>query len=490
MITWMQKHNKFLIWTIWVATISFIGTGAIVGINGGGRKAGTIAKVGNVEIKQSSLNMTYSSLYSQYSQMMKGQFDDKKAKEMGLVQQAFARLETQAKILSFANEIGIIISNKEIAQKLQTIAGFQKENLFNKKIYKSYLKSQRLKAKVFEQRLRDELTIAKVFDLLNVETLPFEEESLASAINISDKIAYFVLTSNDINFKKEESKIKTFWEDRKENYLTAKMYTLSIVWTQSSDANISEDKLKTFYEQNSFKYANEEGKLLSFEEAKPKVIKDLKLKKTKKEAIKEYLAFKKGKLKASETVTLPLGDLKLLPNIWTSIEEKTVGDIIKHKVIFDRYASIKIDNIIFPKIKSYKEAKAQVSFEYEIQAKKEALLSIAQKKLDNFDLTKAITSDFIKLEEKINLKFLNSQESLQFAQKLFTSSKEKGIISLPPKIVVYKILEQKFTKVDENQTIFIKQTLGKLKTNTLESNLIKMLNKKYPTEVYVGGLKN
>ena len=490
MITWMQKHNKFLIWTIWVATISFIGTGAIVGINGGGRKAGTVAKVGNVEIKQSSLNMAYSSLYSQYSQMMKGQFDDKKAKELGLAKQAFARLETQAKILSFANDVGIIVSDEEIAQKLQTITGFQKDNIFNKEIYKSYLQSQRLKAKVFEQRLRDELTIAKVFDLLNVETLPFEEESLASAINVSDKIAYFILNPSDVNFTKDDSKLKTFWEQRKENYLTPKMYTLSIVWTHSIDTNFSDDTLKTFYEQNSFKYANKEGKLLSFEEAKLEVSKNLRLKKTKKEAIKDYLAFKKGKLKASETVTLPLGDLKLLPTIWSSIEEKTVGDIIKHTVIFDRYASIKIDNVIFPKVKSFEKAKAQIAFDYEMQAKKEALLEMAQKKLNNFDLTKAITSDFIKLEEKINLKFLSSQESLQFAQKLFTSSKEKGMISLPPKIVVYKILEQKFTKVDENQTNFIKQTLKKLKTNTLESNLIKMLSKKYPTEVYVGGLKN
>ena len=24
MISWMQKHNKYLVWTIWIATIAFI----------------------------------------------------------------------------------------------------------------------------------------------------------------------------------------------------------------------------------------------------------------------------------------------------------------------------------------------------------------------------------------------------------------------------------------------------------------------------------
>jgi len=82
MITWMQKHNKFLIWTIWIATISFIGTGAVVGISGGSVKAGTIAKVGDVEIKQSKLNMVYSSIYNQYNQMLQGKLDKKRAQEL------------------------------------------------------------------------------------------------------------------------------------------------------------------------------------------------------------------------------------------------------------------------------------------------------------------------------------------------------------------------------------------------------------------------
>ena len=82
------------------------------------------------------------------------------------------------------------------------------------------------------------------------------------------------------------------------------------------------------------------------------------------------------------------------------------------------------------------------------------------------------------------------QESLQFSQKLFTSSKEKGMISIKDKVVVYDILEQKLATSEENQTESIKQTVNTLKQNTFESNLIKMLDKKYPTTTYVKGLSN
>ncbi len=189
-------------------------------------------------------------------------------------------------------------------------------------------------------------------------------------------------------------------------------------------------------------------------------------------------------------ITLPLGDATLSNDLWNTLKEKSVGDILKPKVVADKYATVKIENIVLPQTKTYEDAKEEISALYTAQAKKEALLALAASTLKNFDQTDSIQSDFVKLEEGVNLKPLNNQESLQFLQKLFTSSKEKGIISVSNKVVVYNLLEQKLLPMDENQTSFVKQTVNKLKQSTFESNLIKMLHKKYPTEVYMGGLTN
>ena len=491
MISWMQKHNKYLVWTIWVATIAFIGAGFVGwGSYSFGSKAGNVAKVGDIEIERTKLNMVYSNLYNQYNQAMQGTLDDKKAEEMGLIKQAFARLATQAKILNFAKATGIIVSDEEVAQKLQTLRSFQKDGVFNKEIYEGYLKSQRLRANVFETTLREEILIEKTFSLLTADALPFEEEAVSAAMNVSDKLAYKVLTNDDLNFVLDESKVKAFWEMQKENFLTPQMYALSIVWTESKETVVTEDAVKAHYDANSFNYTDETGKQLPFEEAKVLATSDLKVKKTKKAAQKAYIAFKKGSLDNSEKLTLPVGDLKLTEEIWMALKEKSVGDILKPKVVGDTYATVKIENVVLPQVKTYAEAKAQVTALYENQAKKEALLALAETTLKNFDQNDAIISDFVRLEENVNLNPLNTEESLQFLQKLFTSSKEKGIISIFDKVIVYEILEQKLLPMDENQTAFVKQTVNKLKQSTFESNLIKMLDKQYPTEVYMGGLKN
>ncbi|MDQ7046661.1 MAG: SurA N-terminal domain-containing protein [Sulfurovum sp.] len=491
MISWMQKHNKYLVWTIWIATIAFIGAGFVGwGSYSFGSKAGNVAKVGDVEITQTKLNMVYSNVYSQYNEAMQGKLDDKKAKEMGLIKQAFSQLEIQAQILNFAKEVGIVVSDAEIVTRLKNIKTFQKDDIFNKEIYNGYLRAQRLKANVFEDTLREELIIQKTLSLLTVDALPFEEEAIAAGMNVSDKLAYMVLTESDVDFVVDEAKMKTFWEMQKENFLTEQMFTLSVVWTPSNDTVVSEDEIKAHYDANSFNYTNEVGKQLSFDEAKTLAQKDLKLKKTKKTAQKAYIAFKKGKIESSEKITLPFADARLSNELWGIVQEKSVGDILKPKVVEDKYATVKIENIILPKIKTYEDAKEEVNILYTSQAKKEALLTLAKSTLDNFDQNNAIQSDFVKLENGVSLKPLNNKESLQFLQKLFTSSQEKGMINISNKIVVFNILEQKLQPMDENQTSFVKQTVDKIKKSTFESNLIKMLHKKYPTEIYMGGLSN
>ena len=491
MISWMQKHNKYLVWTIWVATIAFIGAGFVGwGTYSFGSKAGNVAKVGNIEIKQSQLNMAYSNLYNQYNEMMQGKLDEKKAKEMGLVQQAFSRIEVQAKLLNFAQEMGIVVSDKEVADTLANIKGFQKDGVFNKEIYQAYLRSQRLKAKTFEATLKDEITIQKTLSLLHTDALPLEEEAVSSAMNIADKLLYKVLKSDDVNLSLDDTKIKAFWETKKENFKTPRMYKLSIVWTATDDVEVTDEEIKAFYDENSFNYTDATGKQLLFNEAKEQATKDLKIKKSKKAAQKQYIAFKKVKLENPESVTLPVNDATLSKELWDAVLEKNSGDIVKPKVVGNRYATVKIEAVIEPKTKSFEEAKEEVTKLYTLQAQKEALQKLAEKTLETLDENNAMVSDFVTLGKNDNLKALNSEESLQFLQKLFTSLKEKGIIRVSGKVIVYKIRDQKFLPVDQNRTDFVKQTVNQMKSRTFEANLIKMLDTKYPTEVYMGGLKN
>lgn len=491
MISWMQKHNKYLVWTIWIATIAFIGAGFVGwGSYSFGSKAGNVAKVGEIEISHKQLNTAYSHLYNRYNQMFQGKFDEAKAKEMKLVQQAFASLATQAKILNFAKDHGIIVSDEEVAKILQSIGGFQKDGVFNKGIYDAYLQNQRMKAKDFEANLRDEIIINKTLSLFQSDILPLEEETVSAAFNIADKLSYKVLTPEDVNFNAKESDIKTYWEAHKTDFMTPKKYALSIVWTKTMETPVNDEELQKFYAEQSFNYTGTDGKQLSFEEAKKSVTADLKVKKTKKNAQKDYIAFKKGEVQNPLKVTLALGDRSLSKELWEEIMKKSAGEIIKPKVVGNRYATVRVETVIEPQAKSFEEAKAEAAIRYADHAKKEALLTLSESTLEKLSESNATRSGFLSLEQYDNLNGLNSQESLQFLQKLFTSSKEKGIISVSNKIVIYEILEQKFKSADANQTESIKKSVDQMKMRAFESNFIEMLDNMYPTEVYMGGLVN
>ena len=75
MISWMQKNNKFLIVTIWIATISFIFTGATYGFSFG-VKSNSIGQVGSIELGRDRFQMEYQNIYSRYNQMFQGKFDE------------------------------------------------------------------------------------------------------------------------------------------------------------------------------------------------------------------------------------------------------------------------------------------------------------------------------------------------------------------------------------------------------------------------------
>ena len=490
MISWMQKHNKYLVITIWIATIAFIGAGFVGwGSYQYGAKAGSIAKVGEIEITKAQFDMAYSDMYQRYNQMMQGKLDEKKAREMGLAQQAFSSLAAQALLLNLANEFGIVVSEKELAEKLAGISAFQTDGKFDKTVYEGYLKSRRLKAKTFEQVIRDETVIQKLFSLLDSKSLPFEEEVVAAAINISDKVAYKVLTPEDLNLTVDDAKLKSYWEAHKADYLTPKKYQLDILWTESKDTNVSQKELEEFYTQNSFNYIGEKGEQLQLDDAKENVLADLKMKKSKKHAQKQYIAYKKGKIKKSETVTLKMNDPLLTPEAWKEIETRDADTIMKPKAVGNRYATIKISTVIEPREMTFEEAGKVVAVDYKKSALAEGLTKLADATLKNFDENNATQSDFVTLDSRDALKPLNIQESLQFLQKLFTSQKEKGIISLENKIVVYKVIEQKLVPEAESQkSEIVKRSADQIKGQDFQTNLLKSLGEKYTIEKFVEGI--
>jgi peptidyl-prolyl cis-trans isomerase D len=485
----MQKHNKYLVWTIWVATIAFIGAGFVGwGSYKYGSKASAIGEVGSVKISNERLNFTYQNLYERYRQIYQGQFDEAKAKEIGLLKQAFDSLASQAQLLNLAHRYGITVSDKELADYIASMKAFQNNGVFDKSIYRTYLQNRRLKSATFEAILADELTIQKLLDLLETGSVPFERATVAAALSIADKIAYKILSPEDMQVTIDDAQARKAWEASKSDYLTPKRYELSLLWTDTKTIDVTPEEIKEFYDKNSFNYVDSDGKALDFEAAKQLAERDLKIKKGKKQALLDYIALKKGNKQPQEHRTFDQNDPTLSAELWQAIAQSDVGTLLKPKPVGDRYVTVMIDKVVDPEPMPFEQAKPAVVTKLKQTEAARLLEEQAQKLLQNIDSETLTQSDWLRLKDAPVLFPLNQQESLQFLQKLFTSSGKKGIITLSSRVVVYKIVDQKMDNVDDNLTREVASETDSIKRRVFESALFRRLNEQYPVKAYVKGL--
>jgi len=484
MITWMQKHKKWLIITIWVSTIAFIGAGFVGwGAYSYGDKASSVAKVGEVEISVGEYQKAYSRLYTQYAQLFGGQFDEEKAKMFGLKKQALQQLINQALILNLAKEYDISVSDEELTQKIITLPYFQTNGKFDKQLYKQLLSQNNISIKEFEEGLRKDLVVAKLIQLLPVTVTKTEEDIIQTKYNIADKIKYKLLTSKNITVTPTKAELKQFWEPIKEKFKTLKQYKIAYITQPTVTKEYDDTTLQSYYNENKTHFRGEDGKILPFDQAKKQVIQELNQKETKKAALKKYIAFKKKELPAEKQLTIsaqlnPFNN----PEVFTKVSQASMQKpYLKPIKEGNAYIIIEILEIVPAKTKTFEEALADVTPVYIEMKKKEQLQAIATKELENFTGKR---SDFITLQTKQPLPGLDKTMSTAFITKLFTQQTKKGIITLNDQnVVLYEILEQKLLN---NPYTDAKKEIEGIKQTIFDRNFIKVLQNKYDIEIYKG----
>ncbi len=489
MITWMQKHNKYLVITIWVATIAFIGAGFVGwGSVKFGSKSSSIAKVGDISISKVKYSFTYNNLYAQYAQK-NPKFDKEAAKELGLDKQVYSSLVTQALLLNMAKEYGIIATDEEVGLEIVSYPAFRDSNgKFNKQIYENFLSARGLRAKDFESILKDDLIIRKLTNKIDIKPLAYEKEVMESTFNIADKIKYKVIKLSDINVTTNETDIKNYWQKNRFNYLTSKKYNLELLWTNSNDVNVSNADIEKYYKQHNFNYIDKSGKIKELKDVKDEVTKDLKLEKIKITAEKERSRFKKGKIKATESLTLNENDSKLTKELWKSIKEAKDGDYLKPKAVGDKLVTVHIVKTIKPQEMSFSEAKELVTKDYKKFKAKEELSKLTKEALKDSSNFNIEPKGYINLSKFEVLPKLTPQDSLKVIRGIFASSKKIDKINLNDGAVVYEVVKQKL--LDNNSTNkSLDKEVAVIKSNELMSNLISKLSKKYTIESYVKEFK-
>ena len=137
----MQKHRKYMLITMWVAVITFIGAGAV---DWGGASysssASSVAKVGSVEVSNKEFSRLRSNMFEYYKTQMKGEFTQEMAEQFQLNQKVLNQLIMKALTLNLANEFDLTVSDADIIKEIQATPDFQRDGKFDISLYKSLLK--------------------------------------------------------------------------------------------------------------------------------------------------------------------------------------------------------------------------------------------------------------------------------------------------------------------------------------------------------------
>jgi len=295
MITWMQKHRKYLVVTIWISTIAFVGAGFV----GWGvydyntDRASSVAKVGEEKITIKQFQNAYSNLYNYYNEkVFKGTLTKEKAKELKLDNLTINQLIREALLLNYAHDLGIGALDKELKEKLVNMKIFQKNGVFDKDQYYLVLKRIGQKPKEFEDGLKKEIVLNKLRSIISPKTTVLEAEVFGASFFMEDKLEIATIKTADINVSIDENQTKEFWEKNKNRYVKATTYETEVIRVGQKDINITENEISDFYKSEKFRYKDEKGKILSLDKAKDKVNSDENT--VKKKAYEIYSKLEEG----------------------------------------------------------------------------------------------------------------------------------------------------------------------------------------------------
>jgi peptidyl-prolyl cis-trans isomerase D len=433
----MQRNKKWLLPTIWISTIAFVGAGFVGwGSYNPSQSSSSIATVGDKEVSIKALQTEYSNLYSQYQQAFGKQFNKELAQKLNLENTAYNNVIQRYLLLNLSDELGFIVSDEEVVAELVKVNVFLKDGKFDNSTYKNVLKQNRTTPTDFEEQIRIDLKIRKVQSVYTSEINKNTLENLNKLFFAKDKISINIINNKDINVSANDSELKKYYEKNKNNYMSEKTYKVNI----------------------------EKIAIIDTEKA------------SKKTALRKYLKLKKGteSFKSSEIISHSIEILT--PEQKDKLFSASIDDILKPIKINNEFVIYQLKEVIKPKPLAYEIVKDTIKNDL-LKEKKELVI---KEKVDML-LNKFTGNDigYVSKETITNIDTLTNDEVATLVKKVSSSINRTDFIKLANKTIVFNITDTKLASYDKSKDKYIKETMSQIKNNEIMSSIIKNLESKY-----------
>src|SRR5512136_720878 len=141
-------------------------------------KAEAIAIIDGKVIPYVEFHKKYQNLVEAYRQQYKGALTDEMLKSLNLKQQAYDSIINQAVILQKAKDLGIEVSEEEIKGSILSTPAFQRNGVFDERIYNQILRQNKMTPADFEDSQRTLIATVKLEDLIQNGVKVSDKEAL------------------------------------------------------------------------------------------------------------------------------------------------------------------------------------------------------------------------------------------------------------------------------------------------------------------------
>lgn len=182
MLKALRKHAKYFYVLFFIIILSFI----FWGVTPPDRSmAVNVAEINGEKITIQEYLRAYENLRQFYRDIYKEQFDEEMEKRLRLKEVVLSNLIDDRVLLISARDLGIFVTDIELQDAILNDPQFMRDGIFRKDIYLRTLELNRLTPEIFENMLRQQLTLLKMRRLVmsSVDVNPLDLKDVSGDDN-------------------------------------------------------------------------------------------------------------------------------------------------------------------------------------------------------------------------------------------------------------------------------------------------------------------
>jgi peptidyl-prolyl cis-trans isomerase D len=258
MLQFLRKRAQSIFIQAIVVIIALVFIFWGVGTNLMNRQEAAIV-VDNEEISFAQFQQAYDQAYARLAQQFGGTVPKGLAENLNIKQQVIGQLTQEALLRQGGQEMGIMVSSREIQDEIETMIQFQDNGSFDIERYRTILASNRLSPEKYEQSLSYELlgnkTIENIGAFSQVAT-DFEIEELYNLEKETVSVSYVVFDPADFldEIEVKDDELAAWYETNGDRYRTEKQVKLGYLPFLYEDIGtritVEEDQISSYYDDN------------------------------------------------------------------------------------------------------------------------------------------------------------------------------------------------------------------------------------------------